>query len=471
MQEMIRKNQELLNRLNLISDGLLVFSSLFLAFFLRFYYLPGGVQNLPLTVYEYAAGGMAISQMIAYSIIGVYQSQRKRRLRILCVQIILVNLLCIVVLQAVLFLLKLEDFSRYTLLLFFILETVSVCGKHIIVRMLLWLMRKRGLNQKYVILVGSGSSAQNCCNELNRAPELGSQVIGYLSEFERMADCSYLGRPERIIEILDTMLVDEVIVAPEQDEQVDLITMMYACDAAGVRLSLIPVYAGHRVTAVQIDRINNIPLLVMRRVPLDYVFNAAVKRIGDVLGSVFLLVILSPLLFAIFVGVKISSPGPALFRQKRIGDRRKPFIMYKFRSMRVNSEENSAWTTESDDRRTPFGAVLRKWSLDELPQLFNVLKGEMSLVGPRPELPVFVEQFRKDIPTYMVKHLVRPGMTGLAQVNGCRGDTSIEKRIEYDVQYVENWTPWLDVKILVQTLTCLKNDEKLPNLKVKEKSK
>lgn len=456
---MIKKNQELLNRLNTISDGLLIVAALYMAFFIRFYWFTDGIQNIPLKVYGYAAIAIACSQIIMYALLGVYQPQRKRRLRRLCIHIFLANVLGLAVLQAALYFLKIEDFSRFTLFLFFLLETFAVCAKHIVVRLLLRDMRKRGFNQKYIVMVGSGKLAASCCNELANNPELGSQVIGYLSESQRLKSIPWLGSTGEAFEILEKVRPDEVIAAIEADEPLDIQSLVYACDAVGVRLSLAPAFHGRRTSGLQLDRINDIPLLVIHAAPLDYYLNAALKRCVDVIGSAVLLFLLSPLFLIIAIGVKKSSPGPVFFRQIRVGYRREPFVMYKFRSMYENSEENSAWTTADDPRKTRFGAFLRKWSLDELPQLFNVVKGDMSLVGPRPELPVFVEKFRKDVPMYMVKHLVRPGMTGLAQVKGFRGDTSIEKRIEWDIYYVENWTFWMDMKILFQTLAYLKNEE------------
>ena len=172
----------------------------------------------------------------------------------------------------------------------------------------------------------------------------------------------------------------------------------------------------------------------------------------DIAGSLVLIVLSSPVMLLAAVGVKLSSPGPIIFRQKRVGLNKKPFYMYKFRSMRVNAASDTGWSTNSDPRKTRFGSFIRKFSIDELPQFFNVLKGDMSLVGPRPELPHFVDQFKEEIPLYMVKHQVRPGITGWAQVNGLRGDTSIKERIEHDVYYIENWSILLDIKILFLTL-------------------
>lgn len=459
---MIKKNQDLLNRLNIVSDGILVIASLYAAFYIRFFLFREAIIAIPVSIYRYSGLGMAVIQMIAYALTGVYQPQRKRRLRRLFASIFLVNLASILLLLSTLFVLKLEDYSRGMLLIFFVLETGSLCFKHLAARLLLRQMRKKGFNQKYIILIGSGSAAKNCWNELNRSPELGSQVVGYLSRLERIPNLAYLGKPEELSAVLERIKPDEVIAAMESDEAMDINALLRACDGAGVRFSLIPPYTSRRTAGPQIDMINDIPLLVMRRVPLDYVTNAALKRSVDVIGSALLLLVLSPLLLAIAIGIRLSSPGPVIFRQTRIGYKSEPFVMYKFRSMVVNSEENSKWTTRDDPRRTGFGAFLRKWSLDELPQLFNVLKGDMSLVGPRPERPFYVEKFRENIPQYMIKHLVRPGMTGLAQIHGLRGDTSIEKRIEMDVYYIENWSPWLDIQILLKTLGHVKNDELLP---------
>ena len=212
----------------------------------------------------------------------------------------------------------------------------------------------------------------------------------------------------------------------------------------------------------QIDALGDLPLINLRRIPLDNLGNAFLKRSMDIVGSLALIVLTSPLMLFAAIGVKLSSPGPIIFKQRRIGLNKKPFYMYKFRSMYVNGSSDTAWSTNSDARKTKFGAFIRKFSIDELPQFFNVLKGDMSLVGPRPEVPHYVEQFKEEVPLYMVKHQVRPGITGWAQVNGLRGDTSITERIRHDIFYIENWTLLFDVKILFMTLfKGVINEEKL----------
>lgn len=196
-----------------------------------------------------------------------------------------------------------------------------------------------------------------------------------------------------------------------------------------------------------------LPVVNIRYIPLSNTFNALMKRTVDIIGSAVGIVVLSPLLLIIACLVKFTSKGPLIFKQERVGLRNETFMMYKFRTMKVQDEkeEKKAWTVKNDPRVTKIGKFLRKTSLDELPQLFNILKGEMSIVGPRPERPFFVEKFKEEIPRYMIKHQVRPGLTGWAQVNGYRGDTSIKKRIEYDLYYIENWTMGFDIKIMFMT--------------------
>lgn len=196
-----------------------------------------------------------------------------------------------------------------------------------------------------------------------------------------------------------------------------------------------------------------LPVINIRNVPLTNTANMLTKRLMDIVGSLVGIVLTSPIMLICAIAVKATSRGPVVFKQERVGLHGKHFSMYKFRSMEQQkpSEEQKAWTVKNDPRVTNVGKIMRRTSLDELPQLFNILKGDMSLVGPRPERPLFVDKFKEEIPRYMVKHQVRPGLTGWAQVNGYRGDTSIRKRIEYDLYYIENWTVWLDVKIIFMT--------------------
>ena len=255
---------------------------------------------------------------------------------------------------------------------------------------------------------------------------------------------------------------DEVVAALSAQEFSRIPSIIECCEKEGVKLSIIPFFAQYMPSNPQFDNINGVPVMNIRRIPLDNLVYAAVKRTMDVVGSLVLILLTSPFMLFAAVGVRLSSPGPIIFRQERVGLHNKPFYMYKFRSMRVNAAQDTGWSRNQDPRKTKFGALIRKLSIDELPQLFNVLKGDMSLVDPRPEIPHFVEQFKDEIPLYMVKHQVRPGITGWAQINGLRGDTSIVDRIRCDIYYIENRSIFLDLKILLMTpFKGIVNQEKL----------
>ena len=225
------------------------------------------------------------------------------------------------------------------------------------------------------------------------------------------------------------------------------------CEKSGVHTKFIPDYNNIIPTKPYTEDLVGLPVINIRRVPLSNMLNAFVKRAMDIFGALVALTLFSPVMLVITIIIKVTSPGPLIFKQERIGLQNKPFYMYKFRSMVVPdaSKEKNGWTVKNDPRVTPVGKFIRKTSIDELPQLINILKGDMSLIGPRPERPQFVEKFKEEIPRYMIKHQVRPGLTGWAQVNGLRGDTSIQKRIEYDLYYIENWTLGFDIKILFLT--------------------
>ena len=271
-----------------------------------------------------------------------------------------------------------------------------------------------------------------------------------------------MGSYEDLTEILQSHETDELIVALEPHEVQFMKYVIDCADKEGVRLSLIPFFNEYFPSNVRMEILGNSKLIDMRATPLDSIFSKFVKRAIDIVGSLLGIVLLSPVMITTAVGVKLSSPGPILFKQDRVGINKKPFKMLKFRSMRINDRETTGWSTDSDPRKTRFGSIIRKLSIDELPQLFNVLIGDMSLVGPRPEVPHYVRKFKEDVPLYLLRQQIRPGMTGWAQVNGLRGDTSIEERVKYDIWYIENWSLWLDIKILFKTaFGGMVNSEKL----------
>ena len=458
---MIRENQRFLNHLNMALDALLVFLAWPLSFWIRFYVFHG-IPSVPLSRYIEAALILAPLHVLIYAFLGMYESVRKKRLYQDLGRIFWANALGLVLLQMALFLIRGIHFSRGVIAIDFFLVNFFTGGKRIFVRKVLRHFRGLGYNQKHIILLGSGPLAVRYVREVKKAPELGLTILGYISDKPTAFAVKYLGNFEQMAEILDKRKPDEAVAALEMTDYERMPALIQACEKSGVRLSLIPFYADYMPSKPQIDSLNGLPLINLRRIPLDNLGNAFMKRTMDIFGSLVLILLTSPLMLIAAIGVRLSSPGPVIFKQKRVGLNKKSFYMYKFRSMRINDSSDTAWSTDRDDRKTRFGAFIRKFSIDELPQFFNVLKGDMSLVGPRPEVPFYVEQFKEEVPLYMVKHQVRPGITGWAQVNGLRGDTSIEERIRHDVYYIENWTLLFDVKILLMTLfKGVKNQEKL----------
>lgn len=419
--------------------------------------------NIMLVALVYALG-----LWLFLALLGFYNSTRLKRLREKVRLIVTSNTGAIVIATGVLYLLRLQDFSRGVLGCFYVISTFALCLKYILMRRISNAMRARGRNLKHVLIIGSGHLARQYADDIHADANLGYNIIGYAGEQGTGFDAAPLCSIGGLDEYLHTCTLDEAVIALDADEVSRIWGVISDCEKNGVRYSVIPFYNDVLSANPQIDVIGRSKLMRLRTNAQDNVGLAFVKRLFDILASGLGMVVLSPLLLVLAIGVKLSSPGPILFRQERVGYNRRSFMMLKFRSMRVNAEENTAWTKDSDPRKTKFGSFIRKFSLDELPQLWNVFVGDMSLVGPRPELPYFVEQFRETIPLYMVKHQVRPGITGWAQVNGYRGDTSIEKRIEYDIWYIDNWSPLLDLKILFMTaFGGMMNTEKLATDKEK----
>lgn len=462
---MIRKNQTTLNAVNMVLDAILIFLSYLLATYIRFGVMYGKKPALWLAwnpLYLKAAALYAVLLVATYYAFKLYGSYRfQSQIRELSV-IVAINAAGVSALTGFLYITRVADFSRLAIFFFFILSTVLVAVKRICLRALLRRFRKLGYNQKHVVVVGDGHFARQYIEDIKARPYLGFVVDGYVSKIEKPGLGHRLGEYEELEKILENREVDELIVALEPHEVCFMEQVLTCADKEGTKVCIIPFYNDYIPTYPVVDVVGRTKLINIRTTPLDNVLWQIVKRVMDVIGSLVLIVFTSPLMLITAIGVRLSSPGPVIFRQKRVGRDKKPFRMYKFRSMRVNDTETTAWSTDVDPRKTKFGSFIRKYSIDELPQLFNVLKGDMSLVGPRPEIPFYVRQFKEEVPLYLVRQQVRPGMTGWAQVHGLRGDTSIEKRVEYDIWYIENWSIWLDIRILLMTVFGgMKNSEKI----------
>ena len=452
---MRQKNQRLLSILSAVLDGVLVLLSYCLATWLWLDVLKSDAGNLAglrgghPRMLMYAAI-YAVFVVLVMSLLGLYSTSRVRRLRREIPRIWGANLLGLLAGMAVLYLLRAESFSRGVLVLFYLFSAGLLSIKCYGLRSALAEARKRGYNQRHVLVLGSGQLAAHYMQDVSDNPGLGLHVLGWLGRQDESRP-GWLAPLQGLDALLQRKDVDEVVAALEPEELDSIRSVINACEKSGTKVSVVPFYSDLIPQSAAIETVGSTHIINLRANPLDNLGLAMLKRGFDVLASLLLLILLSPLLAVLAIGVKLSGPGPVLFRQERVGRNKHLFTMFKFRSMVPNDSENKAWSTAEDQRRTGFGAFMRKFSLDELPQLLNVLRGDMSLVGPRPEIPFYVERFKESVPLYMVKHQVRPGMTGWAQVNGWRGDTDIATRIRYDIWYIENWSIRLDLRILWRT--------------------
>lgn len=468
---MIKKNQRLLNAINMITDAVIVLLAYLFASWFWLQVFQKDLTNIArLNLFWSGAFWASIIYAAAMALIlamlGIYKSSRVRGLKREFFIILEANILGILGVGAALYLFRLQEFSRGVLSTFFIASIGALCVKRLLMRYILRGMRRRGYNQKHVVVVGTGSLARQYASSIAKHPSFGFMITGFVGKVsEGEEKLHILGGFNVLEDLLRTPDIDEVIIALEPHEAQHTTSVIEICEKNGTKVGIVPFYNDIIPANPTIEIIGDTKIFNLRSNPLDNIGLAFVKRGFDILVSAILLVILSPLMLAAAIGIRYSSPGPILFKQKRVGLNKRDFTMLKFRSMRMNTQEDHGWTTSDDPRRTRFGSFLRKFSIDELPQLVNVLRGDMSLIGPRPEVPHFVEEFRESIPLYMVKHQVRPGLTGWAQVNGYRGDTSIEERIRHDIWYIENWSFGLDLKIMFRSIFgAWVNDEKLPKV-------
>ena len=425
-------------------DAGIIGATYFFSWYLRFksglFVQDAGV--LPAKTYFSALFLIIPGYLLLYSIFQLYMPRRVKSYRKELMDIIRANGIGFMIFILVLYFIKQEHFSRQMLCIFFFINISLEFASRYLIRTILWKMRKQGLNQKHILMIGESQMAEQYMDRLRENPKWGYQVFAHLKDEEKL---------ERILEGNE---LDEVVIALRAEDYGKLERIVDVCEKAGVHTKMIPDFGNVISTRPYIEDVQGIPVIHVRRVPLNIMRNRAAKRAVDLIGATVAIILFSPVMLLTVLVVALTEEGSVIYRQERVGLHNQGFYMYKFRSMIMQDEEKekAEWSTRNDPRITPVGKLIRRTSIDELPQLFNVLKGEMSLVGPRPERPQFVQKFRDEIPRYMVKHQVRPGMTGWAQINGYRGNTSIEKRIEYDLYYIENWTMVFDMKILILTI-------------------
>lgn len=457
---MIKENQRALNVLLVIIDVLVISLSLLCSIWLRFkstLFAPGG----HLGFYSYLlflVFAVIPVYLILYFAFGLYKPRRTyKNIFSEATQLIKVNIVAFFTLVSILFIINQPDFSRIMLFLMAIIGTFFGIIERFAIRSVLKNLRVNHKNLKHILIVGDNDLAFSFARKIRENPYLGFVVSGFLGRSEHVGEeiegSTVIGAFKDLDHVLENNRYDRVVLAIPLKYYYKINELVESCEKVGIKAEIIPDYIRYFPAQPSVDMIEDIPIINIRYVPLDDNFNKFLKYTSDYVISIIAIIITSPIMIITAIAIKITSPGPIIFKQERMGYNGEIFKMYKFRSMKVQdpSEEKSEWTTPDDPRKTRVGDFIRKTSIDELPQFFNVLKGDMSVVGPRPERPYFVEQFKETVPKYMVKHQVKPGLTGWAQIHGCRGDTSIKKRIEYDIEYVENWHMGLDLAIMIKT--------------------
>ena len=458
---MIKDNQRYFNRLHVVIDAVVICIAYVLAWIYKFLILKDQ-RGLTLAQYCVALIGIIPLYLMLYLACNLYTSKRVQGRRLEGGNIVKANTIGILIVMAAFFPLRdviepIKYYSRWMLAYFYVINIVLEIIARNLIRWCLRKIRRKGFNLRHLIFVGYSGAAEAFIDRILANPQWGYKISGILDDNKEPGytykGIAVLGSTDELEKILENNRLDEIALTLALREYYKLKRIVAICEKSGVHTKFVPDYNDIIPTRPYTEDLLRLPVVKSRHVPRTNSFNMICKRAMDIVGAIVAIIIFSPVMLVTAVLVKTTSKGPLIYKQERVGLHNQTFPMYKFRSMEVQSanSEKRAWTVRDDPRVTKVGRVIRKTSIDELPQLFNILKGDMSLVGPRPERPFFVEKFREEIPRYMVKHQVRPGLTGWAQVNGYRGDTSIKKRIEYDLYYIENWTMGLDIKILFLT--------------------
>jgi Undecaprenyl-phosphate glucose phosphotransferase len=394
---------------------------------------------------------------LVFSSMKVYQSRRMLRRTHEVHLLLKAHFVAMLFFIALTYMFSAYKYSRGVMLYFGVLGALLLIVFRLTLRNGLRTIRRRGLNLRHVLAVGEGPAIEHLIHRIDRFPELGLRVAGVLvhesSDVSSVRGKPVLGKFKDLARLVRETRVDQVLIALPRSQYNDLDRVLKDLKDETVDLQLVPDLHEYVTLGCEIEDFDGLPIVNLNDSPLAG-WGALAKRLTDVLLSAVAIVLLSPLLLLVALAVKLTSRGPILYSQERMGLDGRTFKMIKYRSMRVDAEASTGavWAQAGDDRRTPIGTLLRSTSLDELPQLWNIFRGDMSLVGPRPERPVFVTQFRSEVPHYMLRHKVKAGLTGWAQVNGWRGNTSLDRRIECDLYYIRNWSYALDWKIMFLTL-------------------
>lgn len=461
---MIKDNQRFLNKLHVLLDVLIICASYALAWLLTIVapIFPAGHGVLPPQIYFAALIPLVPAYLLLYWAFHLYEPKRTHSKRAELWHICQACAVGLMLLTSILFAFRRSgyfgNFSTRMLVAFSIIDITLTTIERFGIRYILSRLRRKGFNQKHVMLVGFSDASDQFIDACRRNPDWGYHIYGIVDDIAEVGEgykgIRVVGRISELEHILAQNTIDEIAITLPLAAYAKLDGIVHVCEKSGVHTKFIPDYNNIIHSKPVTEDMDGLPVINIRNVPLTDPVKATAKRAVDICGALVGILLFSPIMLVVAILIKLTSPGPIIFKQERVGLHNKPFMMYKFRSMvqQTEADEKKGWTVPGDPRVTRVGRFIRKTSIDEFPQFFNVLAGQMSLIGPRPERTQFVEMFKEEIPRYMIKHQVRPGMTGWAQVNGLRGDTSIYERVKYDIWYIENWTMSLDVKILFLTI-------------------
>ncbi|MDY7030472.1 MAG: undecaprenyl-phosphate glucose phosphotransferase [Thermodesulfobacteriota bacterium] len=457
---MLKKHSKFVESLLLLTDIVTIALSWVTSYYLRFYsgIVPVYKGIPPIKLYLFLLLLIIPIWVFVFKGFGLYRPKRTSSQMKELFDIAKASTFSVLLLISITYLATHDEFSRGVFLYFWLMNIITFSLSRITFREILRYLRRKGFNLKYILIIGAGDLGQHVAEKINDHPELGLKIAGFLTRHPEkvgssLNGISILGLYDDVQRIVRENEIDQVFVALPLDEYLRLGDLLKSIEEEMVDINVVPDLIQFVMLRGGTEELDGLPIINLIDSPI-YGWYRIFKRITDIVVSTLAIIVLFPLMIFIGTIIRLTSHGPIFYRQERMGLDGNIFNIYKFRSMKIGAEDNTGpvWASPNDPRKTLFGAFLRKTNLDELPQFFNVLRGDMSLVGPRPERPPFIEKFKKEIPKYMFRHKMKAGITGWAQVNGWRGNTSIEKRIEYDLYYIENWSLILDIRILWLTL-------------------
>ena len=459
---MLKDNEKNFSRLHMLIDAVVLALSYFLAWMIRFVGPMSATAVRTRSFQQYMLMLIFIIPvyLLLYQAFTLYTPMRMQGRRLVLANIVKANSLGLLILMFTFYMIDEGDFSRSTYIMFYLINIVLQWGTRMLIFALLRDMREKGMNQTQMICVGYSRAAEEYIDRVLANPQWGYVIRGILDD-NVPAGTAYrgikvLGRIANLNVILPENRLDEIAITLGLSEYYRLEEIVALCEKSGVHTKFIPDYNKIIPTKPYTEDILGLPVINIRYVPLNNTFNAMVKRAMDIVGSIVGIIVTSPIMLLMCLLIKLTSPGPLIYKQERVGLHNQNFRMYKFRSMEVQpeSEEKKAWTVKNDPRVTGIGKFMRHTSIDELPQLFNILKGDMSVVGPRPERQVIADQYTEEIPEFVLRLKVKAGLTGYAQVYGKYNTTPYDK-LKLDLTYIENYSVWMDIKILFLTFKIL----------------